>query len=110
MTLRYRGRLHHIGVGRAYCGWRIVLSVGGPEVRILSLDGAPLWRLKLDPTRGLPAHALRAEVLSTMSHDISLRCSRHRTVETTGLEPATPCLQSRCSSQLSYVPWSATSP
>src|ERR1700728_5420837 len=25
-------------------------------------------------------------------------------VETTGLEPATSCLQSRCSSQLSYVP------
>ena len=29
----------------------------------------------------------------------------HR-VETMGLEPTTPCLQSRCSSQLSYVPWS----
>ena len=28
----------------------------------------------------------------------------HR-VETMGLEPTTPCLQSRCSSQLSYVPW-----
>ncbi len=27
-------------------------------------------------------------------------------VETMGLEPTTPCLQSRCSSQLSYVPWS----
>ena len=24
-----------------------------------------------------------------------------------GLEPTTPCLQSRCSSQLSYVPWAA---
>ena len=30
-------------------------------------------------------------------------------VETMGLEPTTPCLQSRCSSQLSYVPWPATS-
>ena len=27
-----------------------------------------------------------------------------RRVETMGLEPTTPCLQSRCSSQLSYVP------
>ena len=27
-----------------------------------------------------------------------------RQVETMGLEPTTPCLQSRCSSQLSYVP------
>jgi hypothetical protein len=26
-------------------------------------------------------------------------------VETIGFEPTTPCLQSRCSSQLSYVPW-----
>jgi hypothetical protein len=25
-------------------------------------------------------------------------------VETMGFEPTTPCLQSRCSSQLSYVP------
>jgi hypothetical protein len=25
-------------------------------------------------------------------------------VEMTGLEPVTPCLQSRCSSQLSYIP------
>jgi hypothetical protein len=25
-------------------------------------------------------------------------------VETMGIEPTTPCLQSRCSSQLSYVP------
>jgi hypothetical protein len=29
-------------------------------------------------------------------------------VETMGLEPTTPCLQSRCSSQLSYVPWAAS--
>ena len=27
-------------------------------------------------------------------------------VETMGLEPTTPCLQSRCSSRLSYVPGS----
>jgi hypothetical protein len=30
--------------------------------------------------------------------------TRASSVETTGLEPATPCLQSRCSSHLSYVP------
>ncbi len=51
VTLRYRGRLHHIGVGRAYRGWRVVLLVAGREVRILSLDGSPLRRLILDPTR-----------------------------------------------------------
>ena len=51
VTLRYHGRLHHIGVGRAYKGWRVVLLVAGREVRILSLDGAALLRLVLDPTR-----------------------------------------------------------
>jgi hypothetical protein len=29
----------------------------------------------------------------------------NHSVETMGIEPTTPCLQSRCSSQLSYVPW-----
>ena len=51
VTMRYRGRLHHIGVGNAYKGWRVVLLVAGREVRILSLDGAPLRRVILDPTK-----------------------------------------------------------
>ncbi len=51
VTLRYKGHLHHIGVGRAYRGWRVVLLVAGREVRILSLDGSPLRRLSLDPSR-----------------------------------------------------------
>lgn len=46
VTLRYRGRLHHIGVGRTYAGWRVVLLVAGREVRILGADGSPL---SLDP-------------------------------------------------------------
>jgi transposase InsO family protein len=51
VTLRYRGRLHHIGVGAAYKGWRVTMLVAGREVRILGPDGAPLRRLKLDPTK-----------------------------------------------------------
>ncbi len=50
VTLRYRSRLHHIGVGRAYCGWRVILLVSGRDVRILGLDGSPLRHLILDPT------------------------------------------------------------
>jgi site-specific DNA recombinase len=40
-------------------------------------------------------------------HALSLAESSSKSylVETMGLEPTTPCLQSRCSSQLSYVPW-----
>jgi hypothetical protein len=51
VTLRYRSRLHHIGVGNAYKGWRVILLVAGREVRILGLDGSPLRRLILDPTK-----------------------------------------------------------
>jgi transposase InsO family protein len=49
VTLRYRGRLHHIGVGRAYAGWRVVLLVAGRNIRILGADGSPLRELTLDP-------------------------------------------------------------
>jgi len=51
VTLRYRGRLHHIGVGRPYAGWRVVLLMAGREVRILAADGSPLRQLTLDPAR-----------------------------------------------------------
>jgi hypothetical protein len=51
ITLRYKGRLHHIGVGNAYRGWRIVMLVAGREIRVLSLDGIQLRRLTLDPTK-----------------------------------------------------------
>ena len=50
MTLRHNGRLHHIGVGRAYSGWRVILLVAGTEVQILGPDGTQLRRLRLDPS------------------------------------------------------------
>ncbi|HWC40047.1 MAG TPA: IS481 family transposase [Acidimicrobiales bacterium] len=49
VTLRHQGRLHHIGVGRAYRGWRVILLVAGREVQVLGADGSPLRRLRLDP-------------------------------------------------------------
>jgi hypothetical protein len=51
VTLRYHSRIHHIGVGRPYAGWRVILLVAGTDVQILGLDGSPLRRLKLDPSR-----------------------------------------------------------
>ena len=51
MTLRYRGQLHHIGIGRAYAGWRVYLLVAGREVHVLGGDGSPLRHLILDPAR-----------------------------------------------------------
>jgi transposase InsO family protein len=49
VTLRYKGKLHHIGVGHAYEGWRVILLVAGLDVRIMGLDGSPLRHLTLDP-------------------------------------------------------------
>ena len=50
VTLRHRGRLHHIGVGRAYIGWRVILLVAGLDVHVVGEDGSPLRRLTLDPS------------------------------------------------------------
>ena len=50
VTLRYKGKLHHIGIGRPYAGWRVILFVDGLDVRVLGLDGSPLRHLTLDPS------------------------------------------------------------
>jgi hypothetical protein len=51
LTLRYRSRLHHIGLGRANKGQRVVLLVDGVHIRVLSEEGNLLRELTLDPSR-----------------------------------------------------------
>jgi transposase InsO family protein len=51
VTLRHRGRLHHIGVGRPYAGWRVAMLIDGLDIEVVGLDGSPLRRLVLDPTK-----------------------------------------------------------
>jgi transposase InsO family protein len=51
VTLRHGTRLHHIGVGRAHEGKRVVLLIKGLDVRVVSLDGELLRHLTLDPSR-----------------------------------------------------------
>ena len=51
VTLRHQGRLHHIGVGRAYAGWRVAMLIEGLDIEVVGLDGSPLRRLVLDPTK-----------------------------------------------------------
>ena len=51
MTLRHRGRLHHIGIGAAYKGWPVAMLIEGRHIEVVGLDGSPLRRLVLDPTR-----------------------------------------------------------
>ncbi len=51
VTVRYRGRLHHIGIGHAYTGWRIAMLIDDRKIEIVGLDGSPIRRLVLDPSR-----------------------------------------------------------
>jgi hypothetical protein len=50
VTLRYRTRLHHIGVGKDHVGKRVIMLIDGLDVRVLSEDGELLRRLTLDPS------------------------------------------------------------
>jgi hypothetical protein len=48
VTLRHKGKLHHIGVGCPYEGWRVIMLVAGLDIKILGTDGSPLRQLTLD--------------------------------------------------------------
>ena len=75
MTLRYKGKLHHIGVGCPYAGWRVIMLVAGLDVQVLGLDGSPLRHLTLDPsstTSGCPERRDLADALRCL--DTCLRC------------------------------------
>jgi transposase InsO family protein len=51
VSVRYKSRLHHIGVGRAYAGWRVIILIAGLDIQILGEDGSPLRKLTLDLTK-----------------------------------------------------------
>jgi transposase InsO family protein len=51
VTIRYKSKLHHIGMGRALKGIRIVLLVSGRQVRIIGRDGRLLRNFTLDPAQ-----------------------------------------------------------
>jgi hypothetical protein len=51
LTLRHRTRLHHIGIGHAHKGKRVIMLIDELDVRVLSDDGELLRHLTLDPTR-----------------------------------------------------------
>jgi hypothetical protein len=50
-TLRHNGKLHHIGVGRAHKGRRIIVLVADLDIRVLNTEGELLRHLTLDPTK-----------------------------------------------------------
>lgn len=52
VSIRYQGRLHHIGVGRAHTGTHVLLLAVDRDIRIIDADTGELLReLVLDPTR-----------------------------------------------------------
>jgi len=51
VTLRYRSRLHHIGIGRAHKHTRVLVLVADLDIKVLTEDGELLRHLTLDPTR-----------------------------------------------------------
>ena len=51
VTLRYKSRLHHIGLGRRHAGTRVLILVADLDVRVLTEDGEMLRELTLDPSR-----------------------------------------------------------
>ena len=69
VTLRHRGHLHHVGIGRAYAGWRVA---GGHAHRRPRHRGGRPGRLTTTAPRprsrqGLPTHTLTGMPWSTMS-------------------------------------------
>jgi transposase InsO family protein len=52
VSLRYRGRLHHIGIGRPHAGTPIIMLIAERDIRVINHDTGELLRqLTLDPTR-----------------------------------------------------------
>jgi transposase InsO family protein len=52
VTLRHNGKLHHIGIGRAYAGTRVLLLVQDLDIRAINADTGELIReLLLNPDR-----------------------------------------------------------
>jgi transposase InsO family protein len=52
VTLRYNGRLHHIGIGRAHARTPVLLLVHDLDVRVIQADtGEILRHLQLDPRK-----------------------------------------------------------
>jgi hypothetical protein len=58
VTIRYKSKLHHIGMGRALAGTRIVLLVAGRDIRVIDLGGRLLRNFKLDLSRDYQPRSL----------------------------------------------------
>ena len=56
ITLRYAGKLHHIPIGRAHAGKRVLTQVQDRDIRIINATtGEVLRELELDPNHNYQA-------------------------------------------------------
>ena len=75
VTLRYAGKLGHLGHRRAHRG-HVLTLIEDRNVRVLTTDGQYIAKHRIDPDRTLPATTLRPGHASKRPvHDVS----RHRT-------------------------------
>jgi transposase InsO family protein len=51
LTVRYQGRLHHIGLGRRHAGQAVAVLIAGRDIRVLNDTGELIRQFELDPTR-----------------------------------------------------------
>ena len=51
VTLHYRQRLHHIGLGRRYRGRSVIILMANIDVRIITENGELLHHFTLNPTK-----------------------------------------------------------
>lgn len=49
-TLRHRSKLHHVAVGRAHQGKRVLILVADLDIRVIDENGVTLRHLELDPS------------------------------------------------------------
>ena len=49
-TLRHRSKLHHVAVGRAHKGTRVLVLVADLDIRVIDENGVTLRHLELDPS------------------------------------------------------------
>jgi transposase InsO family protein len=55
ITIRYKGRLHHIGLGRTHKGRTVAVLTAGTDIRVLTETGELIRALTLDTTRDYQA-------------------------------------------------------
>jgi transposase InsO family protein len=72
VTLRYLGRLRHIGLGMAYKDRSIRLLVAGDHVRVVTDEGTLLRELTLDPTRDYQRLGGRTLVRDVVRHESAM--------------------------------------